>query len=52
MIVFLRNNELLQLTGKDINRGLVTESGSAYMTIALTFRKTNQADASKGINLS
>jgi hypothetical protein len=46
-----RNEELLRLQGKDLDLNLRTDAGSPYFTITLTFRKTNQADALKGISL-
>ncbi|KAF9121540.1 hypothetical protein BG015_005793, partial [Linnemannia schmuckeri] len=39
--------ELTRLQMKDIELGLTTDTGSPFFTITLTFRKTNQADASK-----
>ncbi|KAF9986831.1 hypothetical protein BGZ65_006066 [Modicella reniformis] len=42
------NEELLRLQKNDIELDLKTDSGSPYMTITLTFRKTNQADPTKG----
>ncbi|KAF9949365.1 hypothetical protein BGZ72_008847 [Mortierella alpina] len=46
-VLWTRNEELLNLQGKNLERNLVTDSGSPYFTIALSWRKTNQADASK-----
>lgn len=46
-----RNEELTRLQMKDIELGLTTDTGSPFFTITLTFRKTNQADASKGKKL-
>ncbi|KAF9971190.1 hypothetical protein BGZ75_001974, partial [Mortierella antarctica] len=46
-VVWTRNEELLNLKAKNLEHNLVTESGSPYFTITLTWRKTNQADASK-----
>ncbi|KAF8950617.1 hypothetical protein BGZ46_004412 [Entomortierella lignicola] len=43
----MENEELRLLSGKDINLDLKNESNSPYFTTSLTFRKTNQADASK-----
>ncbi|KAF9170859.1 hypothetical protein BGX21_003143 [Mortierella sp. AD011] len=44
---FKRNEELLRLKGSDIQLNQTTDTGSRYFTITLSFRKTNQADASK-----
>lgn len=46
-----RNEELTRLQMKDIELGLTTDTGSPFFTITLTFRKTNQADVSKGKKL-
>ncbi|KAF9971837.1 hypothetical protein BGZ75_001744, partial [Mortierella antarctica] len=46
-VIWTRNEELLNLKGKNLERNLVTESGSPYFSITLTWRKTNQADASR-----
>jgi hypothetical protein len=46
-----RNEELLRLQGKDLDLNLRTDAGTSYFTITLTFRKTNQADALKGMGL-
>lgn len=48
---FTRNEELLRLQMRDIELGLKTDAGTPYLTITLTFRKTNQADALKGTPL-
>ncbi|KAK3821359.1 MAG: hypothetical protein J3Q66DRAFT_367072 [Benniella sp.] len=38
-----RNEELVRLRRKDLELGLTTANRSPYLTITLTFRKTNQA---------
>ncbi|KAF9112757.1 hypothetical protein BGX27_002843 [Mortierella sp. AM989] len=45
--VIHRNEELLRLSGKDINLNQITNTGSPFLKITLVFRKTNQADVSK-----
>ncbi|KAG9060719.1 hypothetical protein KI688_009789 [Linnemannia hyalina] len=45
--LWTRNEELTRLQMKDIELDLSTGTGSPFFTITLTFRKTNQADASK-----
>ncbi|KAF9207016.1 hypothetical protein BGZ49_001352 [Haplosporangium sp. Z 27] len=45
--LWTRNDELHRLKGSDVQLDLRSEVGTPYLTIALTFRKTNQADASK-----
>ncbi|KAF9940242.1 hypothetical protein BGZ65_007656 [Modicella reniformis] len=45
--LWTRNEELLRLQRKDLELDLRTSSGRPYLTVTLTFRKTNQADPSK-----
>ncbi|KAF9993511.1 hypothetical protein BGZ79_001792 [Entomortierella chlamydospora] len=48
--LWTRNEELLRLQGKDIERNLLSDKGTPYLTITLTFRKDNQADNSREKN--
>ncbi|KAF8985364.1 hypothetical protein BGZ46_004704 [Entomortierella lignicola] len=47
LTLWTRNDELHRLKGSDAQLDLRSEVGTPYLTIALTFRKTNQADVSK-----
>ncbi|KAG9061244.1 hypothetical protein KI688_007582 [Linnemannia hyalina] len=45
--LWTRNEELLRLQRRDLELGLNTDAGTPYLTITLSFRKTNQSDALK-----
>jgi hypothetical protein len=43
-----RNDELVNLTGADIQWNQVSDTGHDYFSITLIYRKTNQTDEKKG----
>ncbi|KAF9560859.1 hypothetical protein EC968_005976 [Mortierella alpina] len=47
-VLWTRNEELLNLKAENLERNLVTESGSPYFTITLPWRKSTPTDTSKG----